>query len=115
MVNKYDGDLIPAATRTAAEYRLATQLQRRKTEGWKPPVTLVSALTQKGVEELWTGMLECHDSLRASGVLQRRRDAQVGLVGGGGYEHGDPPPTPPQRGSRRRHARGYGSRRRRRG
>jgi len=77
VVNKHDGDLIPAATRTAAEYRLAMQLQRRKVEGWKPPVTLVSALTNSGLEELWEGILECHESLRLSGVLQSRRNTQA--------------------------------------
>ena len=53
------------------------QLQRRKMEGWTPPVTLVSALTNTGLEELWEGMLECHESLRLSGVLQRRRNTQA--------------------------------------
>ena len=53
------------------------QLQRRKVEGWKPPVTLVSALTNSGLEELWEGILECHESLRLSGVLQSRRNTQA--------------------------------------
>ena len=44
VVNKADGDLHNAALRTKAEYRLALQLCRPKTPGWKTPVLAVSAI-----------------------------------------------------------------------
>ena len=50
VVNKADGELAPAAGRTAAEYRGAIHLLRPALAGWTPPVLQVSALERRGLE-----------------------------------------------------------------
>jgi LAO/AO transport system kinase len=55
LVNKADGDMLPAAMRTRADYAGALQLLRRRPqdpEGY-PSAMTVSALTQSGLSEAW--------------------------------------------------------------
>lgn len=53
VVNKADGDLLPAANRAAAEYQAAVHMLRPATTGWMPPVLKVSALERRGLDEVW--------------------------------------------------------------
>ena len=53
LVNKADGDLKPAATRAAAEYRAAVHMLRPATAGWAPSVLEVSALERHGLDRVW--------------------------------------------------------------
>jgi LAO/AO transport system kinase len=77
VVNKADGDLLPAAQRAAADYRHAVHLLRPKHPGWTVPVLLVSALEGAGVDDAW-GEVERFDAhLRAGGGLDRLRSAQA--------------------------------------
>ncbi len=58
LVNKADGDLKPAATRTCADYSGALRLLRKRPqdpEGF-PKAMMVSALTDGGLEEAWSEM-----------------------------------------------------------
>ena len=55
IVNKADGDLKPAATRTCADYAGALRLLRKRPqdpEGF-PKATMVSALQEAGLESVW--------------------------------------------------------------
>jgi LAO/AO transport system kinase len=77
LVNKADGDLKPAATRAAAEYRHALHLLRPASPPWATEVRAVSALTGEGIAEAWT-MVERHSAAMAqSGERGRRRAEQA--------------------------------------
>ncbi len=58
LINKADGDLLPAATRTCADYAGALRLLRKRAQdpdGF-PKAMLVSALSGKGLETGWSEM-----------------------------------------------------------
>jgi LAO/AO transport system kinase len=76
VVNKADGDLLPAARRAASDYRQAVHLLRPKHPGWSVPVLLASAVEGSGVDEVWdeVGRFEAH--LREGGGLDRLRADQ---------------------------------------
>ena len=77
VVNKYDGDLAPAARTTAADYGSALRLVRSKTSAWTPRAVLVSALEGTGIDELWATVEEFRAALGATGELDRRRAEQA--------------------------------------
>ena len=77
VVNKYDGDLAPAARSTAADYGSALRLVRSKTSAWTPHVVLVSATEGTGIDELWDTVEEFRAALAATGDLERRRAEQA--------------------------------------
>ncbi len=77
VVNKADGELIPAATRAVSDYRAALQLLRPPEEGWAPQVLRCSALTGDGIAEVWETVLRFRDEARASGRLEARRRRQA--------------------------------------
>jgi LAO/AO transport system kinase len=78
LVNKADGDLKAAATRTCADYAGALRLLRRRAqdpEGF-PKAMLVSALTESGLESSWAEMTDLADWRRATGHWAQRRARQ---------------------------------------
>lgn len=77
VVTKADGALEAAAKSTASDYTKALQLVRPKTEAWTPRVLTVSAITPRGIDELWGAIEAHHEALRASGDLERRRSEQA--------------------------------------
>lgn len=76
VVTKADGDLLPAARRSAADHRLALHLLRPKHEGITPEVVLCSAVTGQGVEETWQAVSNLHTALQTDGRLAERRARQ---------------------------------------
>jgi len=77
-VNKADGDNIERAKLAAAEYRAALNILVPRSPTWSPPVTTYSALTGKGIAELWAQVLDHKAKMTASGELAaRRREQQV--------------------------------------
>jgi LAO/AO transport system kinase len=79
LVNKADGDLKPAATRTCADYAGALRLLRRRSrdpEGF-PKAMTVSALEQGGLAEAWSEMQSLADWRRRNGVWNQRRAEQA--------------------------------------
>jgi len=76
VVNKADGDLLPAARRAARDYRHALRLLPSATRGWTTPVLTASAREGTGVEELWQAVREHRALLEHSGQLQERRTDQ---------------------------------------
>jgi LAO/AO transport system kinase len=77
LVNKADGDLLPAAGRTASDYAHAIRLLRAATPGWTPEVRQISALTGTGIGETWQMVLRFKSAIAVSGLLARRRSAQA--------------------------------------
>jgi GTPase len=75
-VNKADGDNMQRAKLAAAEYRGALNILQPQTATWSPPVVTYSALTGKGIAELWGEVLAHKDKLTASGERDARRRTQ---------------------------------------
>jgi LAO/AO transport system kinase len=77
-INKADGDNIKRANIAAAEYRSALHILTPRSEHWYPPVVTYSALTGKGIAELWQKVLDHRTAMNASGEFAgRRREQQV--------------------------------------
>lgn len=77
VVNKADGELLPAAQRTAAEYHNALGLMHPPTAAWFPPVLQVSALTGDGVAAVWETVLGYQAKMDATGAIAARRAGQA--------------------------------------
>lgn len=79
LVNKADGDLKPAATRTCADYSGALRLLRRRPQDPPdfPKAMMVSALEDQGLRATWDEMQALADWRRANGHWQNRRAAQA--------------------------------------
>ena len=77
-VNKADGDNIERAKVAAAEYRAALNILTQHSATWSPPVITYSALTGKGVPDLWAQVIAHKEKMTTTGeLLTRRRDQQV--------------------------------------
>jgi LAO/AO transport system kinase len=76
VVHKADGDGLPAAERTRADYAQALHLLRAAHEAWRPPVLLASSKTGDGVLEVWEQVLAHRRALEPGGDLERRRREQ---------------------------------------
>jgi LAO/AO transport system kinase len=77
-INKADGDNLKRANITAADYRGALHLLAPRSSHWHPPVVTYSAMTGRGIAELWQKILDHRKAMTASGdFAQRRRDQQV--------------------------------------
>jgi len=74
IVNKADGDLLPAARRSAADLQAALHLMRPKHAGWTVPVIQVSALAPRGIEQVWTAVEAFQATLGVAGLASARRD-----------------------------------------
>ena len=77
VVNKADGDLLPAAQRAAADLRNAMHLMRPKRPGWEVPVLLASSIQGDGVNEAWDAISGAVERFRADGSLERTRADQA--------------------------------------
>lgn len=79
LVNKADGDLKPAATRTCADYSGALKLLRKRPqdpEGF-PKAMLVSALEEEGLEKAWDEMQFLIKWRKENGFLDTIRAEQA--------------------------------------
>lgn len=77
VVNKADGDLLPAAKRSASDLKKALHLVRPKRPGWEVPVLLTSAVHGDGVGDAWAAIVEAIGRLRSSGQLDALRTEQA--------------------------------------
>ena len=77
VVNKADGDLLPAARRAIADYRQAVHLLRPKHPGWQVPVLAASALQGTGIDDVWIAVEKLVAHLREGGELDRLRAGQA--------------------------------------
>jgi LAO/AO transport system kinase len=79
VVNKADGDLKPAASRTCADYAGALRLLRKRPQdpdGF-PKAMMVSALQDDGLAEAWDEVQTLIEWRRANGFWQRTRASQA--------------------------------------
>ncbi len=79
LVNKADGDLRAAASRTCADYSGALRLLRKRPQDPKdfPKAMMVSALEDTGLKEAWAEMQSLADWRRENGHWDARRAAQA--------------------------------------
>lgn len=75
-INKADGDNIPAATRAQAEYSNALHLFPPSESGWTPKVLTCSAISKKGIAEVWNMISEYKAKTRISGYFEQKRKSQ---------------------------------------
>jgi LAO/AO transport system kinase len=77
-VNKADGDNVKRATAAAAEYRSALHILTPRVAEWQPPVVTYSALTGRGMADIWNNIVAHREKLTATGAFAaRRREQQV--------------------------------------
>jgi len=79
VVNKADGDLLPAARLAATEYGGAMRLMRPKVPFWRARVLLASAFRREGLDKVWAAIEDYRDAASASGGLQALRGRQASL------------------------------------
>ena len=79
LVNKADGELLPTARRTCADYSGALHLLRRRPQDPKgfPKALLVSAVEGTGMTEVWSEITTLAKWRRAEGHHDRRRAEQA--------------------------------------
>jgi LAO/AO transport system kinase len=77
VINKADGDLLPAARRARADYQAALHLLRPASAAWTPEVLTCSALHGEGIEEVWQAVLHHRQTLEREGELAARRARQT--------------------------------------
>ena len=79
VINKADGDLKPAASRTCADYAGALRLLRKRPQDPKgfPKAMMVSALEENGLDEAWAEVEALTEWRRAEGFWQHARAAQA--------------------------------------
>jgi len=77
VVNKADGDLAAAASRTAADYANAVHFLRPRHRAWAARVLTSSALLGEGIDEVWSAIVEHEDALSTSGELIALRAEQA--------------------------------------
>jgi len=76
-VNKADSGNEANAERTRMMFANALHLFPARPDGWSPQVTTISALTGKGVPELWETILRHRAQLEANGFFAQRRKLQA--------------------------------------
>lgn len=79
LINKADGDLKPAATRTCADYTGALRLLRKRPQDPEdfPKAMMVSALHEDGLATVWAEMQTLADWRRKNGHWDKARAAQA--------------------------------------
>ncbi len=75
-VNKADGPDAARAEQTAASYRRALHLTASVSPNWTCPVSVCSALTGAGLEDVWAEVERHHQIFTESGELVELRQAQ---------------------------------------
>ena len=78
VVNKLDGDLKEAASRTAAEYASSVKLQAKRKElsSGHPKTLAISAMLDKGVDDVWREISDLADWRKANGHWTAKRHSQ---------------------------------------
>lgn len=76
LVTKADGDNELRAQTARAEYEKVLHYLTPATEGWRPQAMTVSALTKRGIPEIWQTIREFETFLRTDGRLEGLRHRQ---------------------------------------
>ena len=75
-VTKADGDNARRAEITAADYRHALRIITPASLTWTPPVVTISALQNKGLDDLWDKIVQHRRATTASGERDDKRRSQ---------------------------------------
>ncbi len=76
VITKADGDNIDHATKAQTEYQHALHLFQAPASEWTPRVVLASALTGKGIDDVWWMLMEYQTIITTSGFMKQNRTAQ---------------------------------------
>ncbi|XP_071537816.1 LOW QUALITY PROTEIN: methylmalonic aciduria type A homolog, mitochondrial-like [Panulirus ornatus] len=76
VVNKSDGDLVPAARRMQYKYVSALKYIRPKNKNWSTPVKRISSVTGEGIPELWETMQKHRKIIEDYSEFVHRRKTQ---------------------------------------
>jgi LAO/AO transport system kinase len=76
-INKADGDNEKRALIAQNDYNNALHYLQPATKGWQPKAFIGSALTGKGIEELWKVIQKFEKQTKASGIFEERRKNQI--------------------------------------
>jgi LAO/AO transport system kinase len=76
LITKADQGNEAAARRAQGEYRNALHLFPHPPSGWSPPVLLTSAVTGKGVADVWEMIEKYTRQTQQNGFFQQRRQQQ---------------------------------------
>ena len=77
IVNKADGDNEQRAYATKVDYDRILPMLRPATKGWKTKADTCSALTGKGIENVWDIIKDFEETTKKSGVFHERRTKQT--------------------------------------
>lgn len=77
IVNKADGDNEQRALIAQKEYNQILHYLRPATEGWETKAYTCSGYYGKGVDVVWEEMKRFEANIKASGVIEKRRQSQV--------------------------------------
>ncbi|CAB1085706.1 YgfD: protein that forms a complex with the methylmalonyl-CoA mutase in a pathway for conversion of succinyl-CoA to propionyl-CoA [Olavius algarvensis Delta 1 endosymbiont] len=76
-INKADGHNIENAAKAKIEYEKALNLLTPGSKIWSPPVLTCSAVTMKGLVEIWQTILDHKQKLESAGELTEKRRKQA--------------------------------------
>lgn len=76
VINKADGDNRRPAEKARSEFKRALHLYPPKESGWKPTVSLCSALNQEGIEEIWNMIFSFEEQVKGNQYFQHKRRQQ---------------------------------------
>ncbi|MEZ7845116.1 MAG: methylmalonyl Co-A mutase-associated GTPase MeaB [Rhodospirillales bacterium] len=77
VVNKADGDLLPAAERAKRDYGAALHLLRAQSENWHPKTLLCSSVTGAGINEVWNTVEAFKDIKISTDTFKTHREQQA--------------------------------------
>jgi LAO/AO transport system kinase len=77
VINKADGPNADRARETRGQYRNALHLFPARSSGWKPKVLTCSALTGKGIGDVWETVREYEQMARDQSTFEQRRREQA--------------------------------------
>jgi LAO/AO transport system kinase len=79
LINKADGELLPSAKHTKADYAGALQFIRLKHNDWIPKALLMSAYTGYNLDKVQEEILKYHSIMSSNGYLYEKRSKQAKL------------------------------------
>lgn len=77
VINKADGTNKPVAEQARVAYQNALHMFPAKPSGWKPQVSICSALNKSGINELWQIIMKYFEFTKESGYFEELRKQQA--------------------------------------
>jgi len=76
VINKADGENRKPAEKARSEFRRALNLYPAKESGWKPTVSLCSAINQEGIDEIWKKIISFEEQVKRNQYFNYKRKQQ---------------------------------------